>query len=331
LEIISTARKEDVRMGKGMREKLDAYKNRIVRGVGKSSKDEISSTRSDPVLSTSLKIFGSFFRKHNLLSGLDSELKKSKIGLSRVQYLSLASFYTILFILAVLVLSVLVYAVSRFDPAIISAVAFLAILLWGAGLIYYPTNVSHTRRRDIDAKLPMAIGYISAMASADIPIDRILSDLGKLELYGEISKEANSISVMTNIFGMDILEAIKEASRFSPSRKFSEFLSGIGTTVNSGGNLKDYLIGKARQYNSELTIGIKRNVESIGVLAESFITVGVAFPLMLMIIVGVIAVLAPSPPVNLILFLVFIVAIIIPAITAVFTIFIRSTLREVEF
>jgi len=318
-------------MGKGMREKLDAYKNRIVRGVGKSSKDEISSTRSDPVLSTSLKIFGSFFRKHNLLSGLDSELKKSKIGLSRVQYLSLASFYTILFILAVLVLSVLVYAVSRFDPAIISAVAFLAILLWGAGLIYYPTNVSHTRRRDIDAKLPMAIGYISAMASADIPIDRILSDLGKLELYGEISKEANSISVMTNIFGMDILEAIKEASRFSPSRKFSEFLSGIGTTVNSGGNLKDYLIGKARQYNSELTIGIKRNVESIGVLAESFITVGVAFPLMLMIIVGVIAVLAPSPPVNLILFLVFIVAIIIPAITAVFTIFIRSTLREVEF
>jgi len=318
-------------MGKGMREKLDAYKNRIVRGVGKSSKDEISSTRSDPVLSTSLKIFGSFFRKHNLLSGLDSELKKSKMGLSRVQYLSLASFYTILFILAVLVLSVLVYAVSRFDPAIISAVAFLAILLWGAGLIYYPTNVSHTRRRDIDAKLPMAIGYISAMASADIPIDRILSDLGKLELYGEISKEANSISVMTNIFGMDILEAIKEASRFSPSRKFSEFLSGIGTTVNSGGNLKDYLIGKARQYNSELTIGIKRNVESIGVLAESFITVGVAFPLMLMIIVGVIAVLAPSPPVNLILFLVFIVAIIIPAITAVFTIFIRSTLREVEF
>ncbi len=253
------------------------------------------------------------------------------MGLTRVQYLSLASFYSIFFILAVLVLSVLVYAGSRFDPAIISAMAFLAILLWGVGLIYYPTTISHTRKRDIDAKLPMAIGYISAMASADIPIDRILSDLGKLELYGEISKEANSISVMTNIFGMDILEAIKEASRFSPSRKFSEFLSGIGTTVNSGGNLKDYFIGKARQYNSELTIGIKRNVESIGVLAESFITVGVAFPLMLMIIVGVIAVLAPSPPVNLILFLVFIVALIIPAITAVFTIFIRSTLREVEF
>ena len=318
-------------MGTGIRERLIAYKSRIVRGAGNSPRNELSSTKADPVLSTSLKIFGNLYRKHTLLLGLDSELKKSKMGLTRVQYLSLSSFYSMFFILAVLVLSVLVYAFSRFDPAIISAVAFLAILLWGVGLIYYPTTVSHTRKRDIDAKLPMAIGYISAMASADIPIDRILSDLGKLELYGEISKEANSISVMTDIFGMDILEAIKEASRFSPSRKFSEFLSGIGTTVNSGGNLKDYLIGKARQYNSELTIGIKRNVESIGVLAESFITVGVAFPLMLMIIVGVIAVLAPSPPVNLILFLVFIVALIIPAITAVFTIFIRSTLKEVEF
>ena len=173
-------------MGTGIREKMSAYKNRIVRGTAKSSRNELSSTRADPVLSTSLKIFGSLFRKHTLLLGLDSELKKSKMGMTRVQYLSLASFYSIFFIMAVLVLSVLVYAVSRFDPALISSGAFLAILLWGVGLIYYPTTVSHTRKRDIDAKLPMAIGYISAMASADIPIDRILSDLGKLELYGEI-------------------------------------------------------------------------------------------------------------------------------------------------
>lgn len=318
-------------MKPGILGRISTYGKGILGETAKNKNTGLPAGQTNIFLSTSLRIFGGIYRKYPAFRSLEVELKKSKLAMTRVQYLSLCSLYSIFFMIAESIVAVLAYILTGFYPALIFISALLVFVLWCLSLLYYPTSISHSRKKDIDAKLPMAIGYISSMASADIPIDRILSDLGKLDLYGEISKEANSITVMTDLFGMDILEAIKEASRFSPSRKFSEFLSGIGTTVNSGGNLRNYLIGKARQYNSELTIGIKRNVESIGVLAESFITVGVAFPLMLMIIVGVIAVLAPSPPLNLVLFLIFIVAFIIPVITAVFTIFIRSTLREVEF
>lgn len=282
-------------------------------------------------LSISLRAFSAFYRKHSFVMDLDDNLKKSKIPLTRVQYLSLISLYSVFFMVAEILVFPILYLLTYYNPAVLFLIAALVLFIWGIAAMYYPASMVSARRKDIDAKLPVAIGYISAMASADVPIDRIFSDLGKIELYGEISREAQAISLMTSMFGMDILAAIKDAAKFSPSRRFSEFLSGIYTTVNSGGNLKDYVIGKAKQYNSELTIGIKRNVESIGVLAESFITVGVAFPLMMMVIVGVIAVLTPSPSIDIVLFLVFIVALIIPVITILFAIFIRSTLREVEF
>ncbi|MEM0155962.1 MAG: type II secretion system F family protein [Thermoplasmataceae archaeon] len=284
-----------------------------------------------PTLLFSLRVFEKIYNNNSLSNKLEDDLKRSKIPLTAVQYLSLMSLYSLFFLIADIAVSISVSQILKFNTIYIIAVAFLSFIAWGLYIFYFPSSVTSARRKDIDAKLPIAISYISAMASADIPIDRIFSDLGKIELYGEISREAKSISVLTEIFGMDILGAIKEASKFSPSRRFAEFLSGIYTTANSGGNLREYLLGKAKQYNSELTIGIRRNVESIGVLAESYITVGVAFPLMMMVIVGVIAVLSPSPSLNIILFLAIIVGIMIPVITGLFSIFIRSTMKEVEF
>lgn len=284
-----------------------------------------------PTMLFSLSVFGKLYRNSSLATRLESDLKRSKIPMTAVQYLSLMSLYSVFFLIADAILSTSASIFLKFNSLYVILIAIFSALIWIIYIIYFPSSVASVRRKDIDAKLPTAISYIAAMASADIPIDKIFSDLGNIELYGEISREAKSITVMTGIFGMDILGAIKEASKFSPSRRFSEFLSGIYTTVNSGGNLREYLLGKARQYSSELTIGIRRNVESIGVLAESYITVGVAFPLMMMVIIGVIAVLTPTPSLNIILFLVLIVGLIIPVITALFSIFIKSTLKEVEF
>jgi flagellar protein FlaJ len=168
------------------------------------------------------------------------------------------------------------------------------------------------------------------MAYANISIDSIFYDLGKSREYGEISGEARSVSVSTRLFGKDIITAIKDASKLSPSVRFSEFLLGIVTTLTSGGDLKEYFKSKVRQYSTELNTDVKRNVESLGIMAESFITVGVAFPLILLIIVGVIAALSPGSPKQLIMILYLAVGVIIPVLSALFAFFIRSTIKEVE-
>ena len=68
----------------------------------------------------------------------------------------------------------------------------------------------------------------------------------------------------------------------------------------------------------------------MGILAESFVTVAVAFPLILLIIVGIVAFLSPSSPTGLIAIMILTVAVIIPAILAVFGYFFSSTMGEIE-
>ena len=178
--------------------------------------------------------------------------------------------------------------------------------------------------------LTLALGFFATMASADIPIDIIMRELGNAIQYGEISREARSIWLRSTLFGQDIVTSIRTAVKNSPSQRFSEFLQGIITSVNSGGDLKLYFIAKADQYQNELSTLIKQNSNSLGILSESFVTVGVAFPLILLIIVGVVAYLSPGSPAGLVDLLFFTVAVIIPVILILFAYFFRSTMGEIE-
>lgn len=275
-------------------------------------------------------MFGKFITRFVKPGTIDMNLRRAKLGMGRVEFYSYAA--TIVFIVTVgLVVadSVLVLLVPHLSFLILS-VSFLTAVSALAVVLETPNTMIRTRRRRIDSMLTIASGYFATMASADIPIDIIIRDLGESYQYGEISREARSIWVRTELFGMDILTSIKESIKTSPSQRFSEFLQGIITSVNSGGNLKQYFITKAGQNQSELSTLIKQNSNSMSILAESFVTVAVAFPLILLIIVGIVAFLSPASPSGLISILIVTVAAIIPGILIVFGYFFTSTMGEIE-
>lgn len=283
-----------------------------------------------PLMPLSVSIFGTFFRSHLQSSRFERDLRRSKLPFTREEYFSYTAFLSIIVAIVALgigIITALSYA--RFSFLILSVSSF-AVILFIALALEIPSAKVSARKKDIDAKLPTSIAYMSAMASANISIDTIFYDLGNSPEYGEISSDARAVSASSRLFGKDIITAIKEAAKSSPSVRFSEFLLGIVTTLTSGGDLKEYFRGKVKQYSSELNNDVKRNNESLGIMAESYVTVGVAFPLVLLIIVGVIAALSPSAPGPLIAVLYVAVIIIIPVISAVFAMFIRSTLREVD-
>src|SRR5207249_3966445 len=79
----------------------------------------------------------------------------------------------------------------------------------------------------IDKKISGAMSFISAMASADVPVDVIFKELSKQTIYGEVAREAEWITRDTELLGLDILTAIRKASQRSPSAKFQDFLQGV--------------------------------------------------------------------------------------------------------
>jgi flagellar protein FlaJ len=179
-------------------------------------------------------------------------------------------------------------------------------------LLGTPGSKAKGRGRDIDKRIAAAMSFISAMASADVNIDVIFKELSRQKVYGEISQEAAWITRDTELLGSDILTAIKRAAKRSPSAKFQDFLQGVVTTSTSGGQLKPYFLLKAEEYQKENKLALKSQMETLGMLAESFVTVVVAFPLFLVLIMAIMAIVGGGDPGFMLIMLYLVVLMMIP-------------------
>ncbi len=159
------------------------------------------------------------------------------------------------------------------------------------GMQSTPSSTAKARGRKIDQKISPALSFVSAMASADVNVDQIFKELGRQKIYGEVAEEAAWITRDTELLGVDILTAIRNGAQRSPSKRFQDFLQGVVTTATSGGQLKPYFLLKAEQYERENKLAQLQRVETMGLLAETFVTVVVAFPLFLVIIIAIFAVI----------------------------------------
>ncbi len=175
-----------------------------------------------------------------------------------------------------------------------------------------PGSKAKGRGRDIDKRIAAAMSFISAMASADVNIDVIFKELSRQKVYGEISAEAAWITRDTELLGSDILTAIKKAAKRSPSAKFQEFLQGVITTSTSGGQLKPYFLLKAEEFQKENKLAMKSQMETLGMLAESFVTVVVAFPLFLVLIMAIMAIVGGGDSSMMVTLLYLVVLLMIP-------------------
>ncbi len=168
-------------------------------------------------------------------------------------------------------------------------VAVIAPVVTYAGLMATPGMKASSRGKKIDKKLPDAMSFIASMSSANINIDLIFKELSKQPLYGEVQKEADWITRDTELLGIDILTALQRAADRTPSEKFRDFIQGVITTSSSGGKLKPYFTSKLQEYQDERKLVVQQKMETLGMMAESFVTVVVAFPLFLVVIMAIMA------------------------------------------
>ena len=143
----------------------------------------------------------------------------------------------------------------------------------GTGLYYLslPSSKAKTRGKKIDRFLPYAVNFINTMSVAGISPAEIFEALSNVELYGEIQKEAQKITTEIDMMGLDTITALKNAINISPSEKFKEFIQGILATIQSGSDLESYFERCVDRYMARDLVERKRNLESLAIMAESFV------------------------------------------------------------
>ena len=257
---------------------------------------------------------------------LEDNLLKAHIKLRPEEYLALAwmntTFAAIGAVIAAFVASLFLF-ILRIDITtlliIFGLVAALPIFFsymyfFGLPVGYHgkPAGIAKKRGHKIEKKISGAMSFISAMSSANVPVDVIFKELSKQTVYGEVAREAEWITRDTELLGLDILTALRKAAQRSPSSKFQDFLQGVVTTSTSGGMLKPYFLVKAEQFEKEDRLEMRKKMETLGMLAESFVTVVVAFPLFLVVIMAIMALISKTGSGFVIMLLYVVVALMIP-------------------
>jgi len=159
------------------------------------------------------------------------------------------------------------------------------------GFYSYPVFRADSLKRDVEGELPFTTSYMAILAGAGVSPDRIFVSLTNPHVSPRVSVEARTIVRDTELFGFDILSALENASKRTPSERFKEMLEGFIGTVHSGGNLTAYLTNRSKQYMGLKKITLRKFSDTLSILAEFYVTLLVAGPLIFVILLAVMGML----------------------------------------
>ncbi|HLE97005.1 MAG TPA: type II secretion system F family protein [Candidatus Thermoplasmatota archaeon] len=207
-------------------------------------------------------------------------------------YLSMAVAALIPLVLLGLLLALRVGAGLRvplpafFLAAILVLIAPAVVYVLAAVL---PEAEAANRARKIDARLPFASIFVATLATAGMHPPQIFQTLAQQPVFGEIARESSFIARDMTVLGKDLVTCFQAASERTPSKKLRAYLQGAITSLTSGVDIKDYFFNQSEQLFYEAKQDQKKFMDSLGILAESFITVvvaGTTFFIVLLSIMG---------------------------------------------
>ena len=244
--------------------------------------------------------------------GLKTTLRKAGIEQSVRMYLSIRIFWAIILAAVSLIFLIAVKIIMReFSTMLVIILPILVLISMFVYTWIYPSYLVGERKRKLEAALPTAASYMTAMASAGVTPDRIFMALTQETIGKAIVKDARKISRDIQVFGYDIVHALGEASLRSPSAKYSSFLEGIVGTFTSGGELQRYLEVSTETLMTDKVQSERNFIEALGIMAELFMVIGVVAPIFFIVILAMMSMLGGSAG-NATLLMAVLVYVIIP-------------------
>jgi flagellar protein FlaJ len=214
---------------------------------------------------------------------LIEKLKKANVGMTPGQYLSVLIMNGLLAAALSSLVAVLLFALVL---ALVDWWLFALILVGistSVALVSLPIMVSNSisaRRSKVDRELPFSLSELSILASTGLsPIDvfRRMAARCKDEA---MAAEFKKVIYKTDMEGKDLITALGETARETPSDVLRETFWDLANMIHQGGSLDDYLRTKADEVMS-----LKRNIQEefiskltgISDIYVSLVLIGVLF------------------------------------------------------
>lgn len=143
------------------------------------------------------------------------------------------------------------------------------------------------RKREIDQLLPDTVSYMYALSIGGMNQLEIIEAVAESEdVYGEVSKEFQSIIQETEHFDIDYRTAIQHRATETPSPALEEFLTDMLSILSSGGDLTSFLDDKTDKHLRKAKENQKDIIEMLELFGEMYLNLSL-LPLLLIILITI--------------------------------------------
>ena len=224
-------------------------------------------------------------------------LLRANIKINHVVYVSSMFFWG--FIAFVLTFPLVFFLLEYFFPILkivlptllsIEYSILIGVMAFGITLstfLYYPSYVASTIKMKIEKNLVYVGNYMVILNGAGATPGETFRSLAEVgEVFG-LKESARSIIKNVEMLGADLISALKEESRKTPSKEYSSFLQGYVATVQTGGDLKGYLLSMSRKFMDSRRRLLSRMIDQLGLAGEIYVTILVAFPIIMITLLSI--------------------------------------------
>lgn len=202
----------------------------------------------------------------------------------------------LLFFLLPIILNTSLLSIGNFLLSILFAT--LVSLVTFIGFYVYPGIKSNNRRIPIEVNLPYISSFLTLLSSSNVPPRAIFRSVTKIDTLRDVRQEFSNIVRDVELFGQDLLSAILENVKYTPSKKLQEILAGYVATIRTGGNPTRYLRISTENIMKERMVKLDLMLESLSAMAEIYIMVLVAMPLLFVVMFATLGMLGGVSTMN---------------------------------
>jgi flagellar protein FlaJ len=221
------------------------------------------------------------------------QLKKSGMRVTFKAYISFMVLASIIvFVTTIIVSPIVLPLILGFGFLSVSNIllslmfAGLASLMTLIVLYLYPGIKASNRKIPIENNLPYISSFLTLLSSSNVPPSVIFHSVARIDTLKEIKQEFSNIVRDVEVFGKDLMNSILENAKYTPNDKLREMLTGYVATVRTGGNPTEYLRISTENVTKERMSKLDIMLESLSAIAEIYILVLVAAPLLFVVLLA---------------------------------------------
>lgn len=204
-------------------------------------------------------LLGERFDRRPGQEGLADRLKQAGVNATPGMHQAVILVTTLVAGGASAVLGVLLFGLLLQPPLWYAYAAGLSGLTMGSTMAVFQllvgTRVSN-RKGELERELPFTLSELSVMASTGMSPIELVHRMARRDHDPAMTAEFRKIVYKTDIQGKDLISALAETAKESPSLPFREALWDLANMIHQGGDLDEYLRTK-----SDDVLKLKRMVQ----------------------------------------------------------------------